>query len=1042
MVHGTVRGLFQLIGAMFLIVLVAVPFLVWRLSEGPLSLSVLTPYIEEALRAPDGSFAVKLDDTVLSLAGRERILDIRAKGVRALGPDGRLVAAVPEISVSLSARALLGGVVGVRAVRIWRPSLSLIRETNGRIDIGVTARDEAATAERNVVIERLLAELLGPPDSTRPSGALNQVEVRDARITLIDRKTSVTWHAPAADLELHRDPEGIAGGGTLLLELDGVTAGLAVQGRYRASARVADLVANFAEIDPGKIARRLPELDMLAAIDMPLGGMVNLVYDFTHGVERVAFELTGGKGRLKLPKPIAADYAVSSLFLKGTIERSFTRLAIEEFFVDLGGPTAQIQALADGLGGPLRLAVEARAQKVPANSLRHLWPATLAADPRSWVAFNLTDGIVHEANVRFTTRTDDKGKTELVSLSGGGTVENITVDYLPPMPKVRGAAAKLTFDPKFIRLDITDGRIHDLRAKSGTLIFTGFETQDFVAALDLDIEGPFADALRVLESKPLEFSQAIGIRPETAKGQARTRLKIDFPVEKALKPKQVKVLATSHLTGVALPKVLFGMDVAEGELDLRVDAATMDARGTIRLGTIAADIDWHEAFQPAPGTPKSRYRLSGAVDAQGRKELGLSGPPFDPPYLEGPVGTDVMVSLNAEGKGEAAVKLDLTAAAMALPPFAWTKKAGAGGAADVTLTVGLKGVAALPRIRVRAEGLDARGSAAFAREGGPLSRIDFFRFRLDRADLEGSLTVVEDGGLAVEAKGKSFDLQRLIEDKSDPSAKPLPLRVALDVERLWISEKGGLDRVKGAMRRQGERWTDVDLKAEVDGGKPFTFTIRPEGKGRTLSVASPDAGAALRSLALYENMVGGTLALDGKFDDAKPDRPLAGTLRIEDYHVIRAPVLTRLLTVAALTGIVDLLSGQGVGFSKLEAPFVMAANKITVRDMRTAGLALGLTAKGNIDLAADQLALEGTIVPAYLVNSLLGNIPVLGNIFTGGDKGGGLLAFTYTMKGPVDDPSVSVNPLAALAPGFLRNLFGIFDTPPPDAAPAPPKPPG
>jgi hypothetical protein len=98
-----------------------------------------------------------------------------------------------------------------------------------------------------------------------------------------------------------------------------------------------------------------------------------------------------------------------------------------------------------------------------------------------------------------------------------------------------------------------------------------------------------------------------------------------------------------------------------------------------------------------------------------------------------------------------------------------------------------------------------------------------------------------------------------------------------------------------------------------------------------------------------------------------------------------------------------------------------------VRDVRAWGPALGITAKGQIDMDNSRMAMEGTVVPAYALNAVLGNIPVLGWLITGGEKGGGIIAFNYSMKGPTNDPSVTVNPLSALTPGFLRNLFNIFD---------------
>ena len=38
-------------------------------------------------------------------------------------------------------------------------------------------------------------------------------------------------------------------------------------------------------------------------------------------------------------------------------------------------------------------------------------------------------------------------------------------------------------------------------------------------------------------------------------------------------------------------------------------------------------------------------------------------------------------------------------------------------------------------------------------------------------------------------------------------------------------------------------------------------------------------------------------------------------------------------------------------------------------------------------------------------------------------KGEGMFAFSYTLKGTSDDPAVAVNPVSALAPGMIRDIF-------------------
>ncbi len=87
------------------------------------------------------------------------------------------------------------------------------------------------------------------------------------------------------------------------------------------------------------------------------------------------------------------------------------------------------------------------------------------------------------------------------------------------------------------------------------------------------------------------------------------------------------------------------------------------------------------------------------------------------------------------------------------------------------------------------------------------------------------------------------------------------------------------------------------------------------------------------------------------------------------------------------------------------------------------GVILGARVDGTIDSAARTLALEGTFAPLYALNRLIGQIPILGNLLRG-DKADAAIAATFSIGGTFDDPQVAVNPLAALVPGFLRDLLG------------------
>jgi hypothetical protein len=115
----------------------------------------------------------------------------------------------------------------------------------------------------------------------------------------------------------------------------------------------------------------------------------------------------------------------------------------------------------------------------------------------------------------------------------------------------------------------------------------------------------------------------------------------------------------------------------------------------------------------------------------------------------------------------------------------------------------------------------------------------------------------------------------------------------------------------------------------------------------------------------------------------------------------------------------------------MEADFRYQNDVLTVSDARAYGAALGITAEGDLDFGTDYVKLSGTIAPMYSISRVIGAIPLIGDILTGG--GEGLFAANFAVEGPVDDPQVAVNPLSVLAPGFTRRLFGAPTPRDPDA---------
>jgi hypothetical protein len=112
-------------------------------------------------------------------------------------------------------------------------------------------------------------------------------------------------------------------------------------------------------------------------------------------------------------------------------------------------------------------------------------------------------------------------------------------------------------------------------------------------------------------------------------------------------------------------------------------------------------------------------------------------------------------------------------------------------------------------------------------------------------------------------------------------------------------------------------------------------------------------------------------------------------------------------------------------FSRLSAQLDKRNGRLTIEDGAISSPSIGSTLEGWVDFDRDALDLTGVFVPAYGVNNLFGQLPVFGAILGGGSQEG-LFGLNYRVSGRFSAPSLTVNPLSAIAPGFLRKIFGVL----------------
>jgi hypothetical protein len=258
-----------------------------------------------------------------------------------------------------------------------------------------------------------------------------------------------------------------------------------------------------------------------------------------------------------------------------------------------------------------------------------------------------------------------------------------------------------------------------------------------------------------------------------------------------------------------------------------------------------------------------------------------------------------------------------------------------------------------------------------------------------------------------------------------PATTATPLRANLVVTRLKM--RGGATLSDARVELTMARGAIVSLTAEgrSPGDRAFSLALgpRPTDPRGGIRFRSDDAGFAVRALTGMENVVGGTASADGDWRGGPPSLARFN-VRMRNFQVVRLPAMARLLSSAgSLTGLVDTLNGEGIGFAALDTQMVYANDRISFTDGRMAGPALGLTGAGHYDLRRDNLDIDGVVAPSPVLNlSMLGEIPVLGDLLVS-RRGEGVFGMTYSINGRAGEPRVGVNPMSALTPGILRRIF-------------------
>ena len=1126
----------------------AIGALMWRLSSGPIEVEDFEETVGVLIAEQFGDARAEIG-TVSVARDKDGDIVVQLYDLRLFDAQNKQILRAPLAAMGTSLFAVLTGAFTPTSIELIGPHLQIRRLLDGSVQLEVVEPDQASSgvggapvppggkadagdfrapvdaagngvpAKTKVPAPQPAAAVnngAGPAGVTSLLNVLNNLEVRDARLSVYDEASRTVWRSFAAQLSYRRDE-----GGAMTATLDAPFS--TDSGAWRITARMdragaegpTRLQTRFTDVVPAEIAARIPQLSVLTGLDLPVTGSIDV--SFAGGVQS-ASTLTDLKVDLVLGAgffrglPDLAPVVEPILIDEGRISLSYNkagdRVEIDrfEFFVgknrlnvngfatleregdtgsgpvsglafqlgsrnaaiaaeDLGLPAVLIrQARANGklsfspftltlqsgslvldkgqivVGGTARLGetpdvrMRATVRDLPVDALVQLWPQQAGPGVRSWVAESIATGTVATARVAINLdaeafeamRTGQPLPEDAVVAAF--SVTGVTAQYMTGMPPIEQGSARAVVQGDRFVLSLDRGFV---RSPTGTRVgitFGRFSIPTFIedpatgyltGNISMALAGALGATMEILDLEPLGFARAVGVDPARIVGDAEVNLRVGLPLLSTVEFDQIQIQAGAVMRDVLVPDMFGDVDLTAKSLEIIATQRDIQAAGEVRMADVPASLKWRAQFGGG-GSREDRLTLSTEVPVADLKKLGINLTEL----VEGVVPMTIVALGSSKALSLARIDADVTKAKVKFDPIGWVKEPGRQARVKFEAETLDNGQIRLRNIDFRGKGIDVRGAVRLDTDGS-IFKVDIKRMRLDgTTDISVTGLRSRERILNLTAKGKSLDVRPILGrlgEKSQEKARSSAggVDVAFAIASVRGRGKTSLKDVIGTLKLRQDEVRRLRIKGQFASKGTLNLNYaRSANNPAVLSVDTNDAGGFFRLSGFYTRAIGGRMALRAKGNSAAGGE-LVGVASVRNFHVVNEPLLAQLFAnEPSSRG----TSAKKVPFTKMQIKFRRVGDIVEIKNALLAGPTVGASIRGRINTANQAVSINGTYVPAYGLNAAFGSIPLVGTILTG-RAGEGIVGMTFGVTGTMAKPKISINPLSAVAPGFLRLFF-------------------
>ncbi len=740
-----------------------------------------------------------------------------------------------------------------------------------------------------------------------------------------------------------------------------------------------------------------------------------------------------------------APTEIRNLELEADLSDDFTIISFESLGADLDAARLQASGELDWQVdhelGELPFTLDVTAELVgdiSKETILAYWPVNLGRGARNYVSDQLLSGKATEATALVSIKPDSMaaGYLREEDLAVTFAFQDGSVRFLSDMPPVENAVGTGRVGGNSLDISVISATYDDWVIQSGAVDFPAFNPRGESFIVTAFGSGPAVSVLNQLSNSRLRLQEQTGFDPARVSGDATASLKLTRPALSDVPLVEHILEVKGQIRDAGLTGAVGSFDIVEGSVNVDVTLDRMILTGFGNLGSAPIQFTWRDSFNDddAPADLSATAVLTSDI----LNVFGLVGRAF----LTGEVPVEMQGKVGASGLQTGTFAFDLSEARIDIAEIDWVKPTGETARATLNYTGDLREQAAA--LRVTGESATLDGDLRLATDGR-LQSLDLRKlFIEDTIDVAGRIARTGTGGFDIQLDGAYLDISGFLSEIGavggvGDGADGIDLTFAATVERLRL--RRDLELIGSALSLELSRaggFQKLRASGNTVEGATFIANLDNEGAGEPLSLElkTSDAGYLASAFFGVDFIEGGILDLRGSL--ATENTPARLRATVENTRLINAPFFTQILSLASLRGLTDTLSGEGVLFSRIEAPITIGGGRYVIDGGRASGPALGLTVNGWIGIDGKGINLDGVLVPSFGVNSVLGGVPIIGDLIVG-REGEGIFSITYSVNGSLEKAQVAVNPLSAVTPGILRRIFeNPSDTSIPSAIPVDP----